>query len=169
MSKFSSVLPIIIYDRPAGSNDLWQDFDRGPGIFNIREGYEIHVRIQNIYDATLSTLVKELVSVPELAFLNLSENRNISDAGLVYLKDLKQLKGLNLSSCSLTSSGLEALSALNNLEHLNLSYCNRITDTGLRVIKSLRRLTYLDLQGCIKTTHAGLTKIERRGLQIHIR
>ncbi len=167
MSKFSSVLPIIIYERPQGSDELWQDFDLGPGIFHIREGYEIQIRIQNINDATLSTLVNEVSGVPELAFLNLSENRNITDSGLQHLKELKQLKGLNLSSCSITGSGMDALSALSNLEHLNLSYCNRINDTGLRALKPLRNLSYLDVQGCIKTTRAGLTKIERRGLVIH--
>jgi hypothetical protein len=167
MTKFSSEFPIIIYQRPAGSQDTWLDFDRGPGIFNPPEGIELNVRIHNIDDRTLLALVNEIKTVPELAFLDLSENRNISDAGLVHLKLLKQLKGLNISSCSITSTGMPALTALSNLEHLNLSYCNRITDQGLGVLKSLRRLKYLDVQGCIKTSRAGQTKIERRGLVIH--
>lgn len=167
MAKFSSTLPIVIYDRPTGSNDLWQDFDRGPGIFHPREGYELNIRIHNIDDRTLQTLVSEISAVPELAFLDLSENRNITDAGLEYLRPLNKLKGLNLSSCSLTSTGLVALESLSSLEHLNLSYCNRLTDQGLKVIKSLRHLTYLDLQGCVKVTRGGFTKVERRGLVIH--
>jgi hypothetical protein len=168
MTKFSSVFPIVIYQRPSEKEeDLWQDFDRGPGIFDPPPGIELNIRVHTIDNRTLLALVNEISVVPELAFLDLSENRNISDAGLDYLKQLKQLKGLNLSSCSVTSTGLAALAALPNLEHLNLSYCNRINDPGLKVIKSLRQLTYLDLQGCIKVTHAGLTKIERRGLVIH--
>lgn len=167
MTKFSSSLPIVIYDRPLGSNELWQDFDRGPGIFHPRPAYELNLRIQNIDNHILKDLVAEIVDVPELAFLNLSENRKITDPGLEVLAQLKQLKGLNLSSCDISGPGLAFLSTLVHLEHLNLSYCNRIADPGLKVIKSLRNLTYLDMQGCVKTTHAGLAKIERRGLVIH--
>ena len=79
MTKFSSSLPILIYDRPQGSSDLWQDFDRGPGIFFPRPGYELNIRIRNIDNHTLKDLVAELVDLPELAFLDLSENRKITD------------------------------------------------------------------------------------------
>jgi len=167
MTKFSSVLPITLYDRPIGSSELWQDFDRGPGIFQPRPGYELNLRIQNIDNLTLKSLVAEIVDVPELAFLNLSENRKITDPGLEALARLTQLKGLNLSSCDITGPGLTFLAGLSHLEHLNLSYCNRIHDPGIRMIKSLRSLVYLDLQGCVKVTRGGISKIDRRGLVIH--
>ena len=167
MTKFSSTLPIVIYDRSVGSDDLWQDFDRGPGFFQPRPGTEINIRVHNIDNPTLKLLVEEIAAVPELAFLNLSENRKITDSGLEALASLTQLKGLNLSSCDITGPGLTYLSALTQLEHLNLSYCNRIADLGLRMVKSLRSLVYLDLQGCVKITRAGMTKIDRRGLVIH--
>jgi hypothetical protein len=167
MTKFSTTLPIIIYDRPTGSDELWQDFDSGPGFFETRPGYEINIRVHNIDNQTLKTLVADLVDVPELAFLNLSENRKITDPGLEALGQLKQLKGLNLSSCDITGPGLSFLAALTHLEHLNLSYCNRIADLGIRMVKSLRSLVYLDLQGCVKITRGGMSKIDRRGLVIH--
>ena len=167
MPKFSSSLPIIIYDRPAGSNELWQDFDRGPGFFDPRPGYEIHIRTQNIDNQDLNRLVEELIAVPELAYLNLSENRRINDSGLEVLGQLTQLKGLNLSSCDITGPGLSFLTGLTQLESLNLSYCNRIADLGIRMVKSLTSLTYLDLQGCVKITRGGMSKIDRTGLIIH--
>jgi len=167
MTKFTSSLPIVIYSRPAGSNELWQEFDRGPGIFQIPDGIEINIRIQNIDDQVLVVLAAEIENVPELAFLNLSENRKITDTGLPSLGRLKQLKGLNLSSCSITGPGLTALSTLAELLHLDLSYCARVADPGLRVVKSLHNLAFLDLQGCVKITRAGMSKIERHGLVIH--
>lgn len=169
MTKFSSALPIMIYDRPAASPDMWLEFERGPGYFDPRPGYEINVRLQYADDRSLAQLVEDLVAVPELAFLNLSENRKITDKGLTALSALKQLKGLNLSSCDISGEGLTPLSALSNMEHLDLSYCNRIADPGLRMVKSLRQLTFLDLQGCVKITRAGISKIERRGLVIHVK
>ena len=169
MSKYSSSLPILIYDRPIGSADMWQEFDQGPGYFEPRPGYEIQVRIQYTDDRTLAVLVDELVSVPELVYLNLAENRKITDKGLPVLTRLIQLKGLNLSSCDITGEGLVCISALSNLENLNLSYCNRIADPGLKVIKSLRQLSFLDLQGCVKITRGGMSKIDRRGLVIHVK
>ena len=167
MTKFSSSLPILIYDRPQGSSDLWQDFDRGPGIFFPRPGYELNIRIRNIDNHTLKDLVAELVDLPELAFLDLSENRKITDPGLEALAQLKQLKGLNLSSCNVSGEGLLFLTTLTKLEHLNLSYCNHLADLGLKMVKSLRNLTYIDLQGCVKITRGGMSKIDRRGLTIH--
>lgn len=125
-------LPILIYDRPAASPDMWQEFELGPGYFDPRPGYEINVRLQYGDDHTLAQLVEELLPVPELAFLNLSENRKITDKGLTALSALTQLKGLNLSSCDISGEGLAPLSALSSLEHLDLSYCNRIADPGLK-------------------------------------
>ena len=107
-ARFSSVLPVVILTRPAGQTVIdWQVADQGPGYFDIPPGNEIRVKIKSINDDDLAVLVNELKAVEPLRFLDLSENRNVTNQGLQSLKELRQLTGLNLSSCSITSTGME--------------------------------------------------------------
>lgn len=167
-STFESDLPVAIFIRPLTESGVeWSEYDHGPGRFDIPQGHEISLRVRNIDDDELYDLVKAVSSLPALTTLNLSENRKISDAGLARLTALNALTSLNVSSCSITNQGLSVLAGMKKLQYLNISYCNRISDEGLKHLKPLNRLTYLDIQGCVKTSHAGVKKIERRGLTIH--
>jgi hypothetical protein len=167
VERFATSLPVTILSRPKDDPDAdWQEFDKGPGIFFLSPDQVFSVRIRGIDGDTLRSLVQELAGCKRVISLNLSENRNIYDDGLEYLKDLPHLTQLNLSSCSITSTGMVHLAPLTHLTHLDLSFCNRITDAGLKHLKALTRLTNLNLQGCVKTTHAGTAKIQRRGLII---
>ncbi len=169
-NSFSTTLPLLVLQRPLNPpNTDWQEVDRGPGIFKIPAGYEACVRVRTFNDDTLQQLVKEIIGCLTITALNLSENRNISDAGLAYLAGFHQLTDLNLSSCTISDHGLEYLLPLTGLTRLNLSYCNRITDAGLKRLNSLRHLVYLDLQGCVKISNGGISKLRRQGLMIHVR
>ena len=165
---FSSALPVIVLSRPVGDpRGDWQEFDRGPGYFHLPAGYEARIRLKSVGNGELSQLARELANCPGISYLDLSENRNITDEGLIYLKAFSGLSGLNLSSCSLSNKGLAFLKGL-NLTSLDLSFCNRITDEGLKNLKSLSCLTKLDLQGCVKVTHNGIARLGRSGLEIHV-
>ena len=167
-TRFSSALPVIIYSRPAGQDNLdWQEIDRGPGYFSVPAGHEIRVRIKSIDDQTLLELVRELEEVAPLRYLDLSENRNVTNEGMQRLKALPQLTGLNLSSCGISNNGLIPLAELPRLSHLNLSYCNRLSDHALKTLESMRHLTYVDLQGCLGFTKGGLSRVRRRSLTIY--
>jgi hypothetical protein len=167
-STFSSALPIIVYTRPAGRSDLdWQEVDRGPGYFNIQEGWEVGVRLKGIDDRTLAALVKELRPVDMLRFLDLAENRNVTNAGLAELTALPQLTMLNLSNCSISSAGLVHLKGLPNLERLILQFCNRLNDEALKPLDAMRSLEYVNIQGCMGIGQAALSRVKRRNLTIH--
>lgn len=167
-TRFSSSFPVIVYTRPKENPELdWQEFDRGPGFFTVPQDQEIRLRIKGINDQTLAELVQELVGVDALRYLDLSENRNITNEGLARLRGLPQLTGLNLSSCSITSSGIAHLRELHRLETLNLSYCNRLMDPALKTLESMRSLTYVDLQGCLSITQAAISRMRRRSLKIY--
>lgn len=167
-NEFSTTLPVMIFTRPKGESGAdWQEFDHGEGTHRLPEGQEVSVRIHNIDDNDLARLVKDLAELDSLVYLNLSENRKITNEGLERLKGLPRLTALNLSSCSITNEGLLFLKALGKLETLDLSYCNRITDTGLKALKGLPRLAYLDVRGCVKVTTAGLARLRHTGLTIH--
>jgi hypothetical protein len=166
-SRFSSSLPVIVLARPAGSDQDWQEVDRGPGYFSIPAGDEIRVKIKSIDDETLGELVADLQGVAALRFLDLSENRNITNDGMARLHPLTQLTGLNLSSCSITDSGLAHLRDLPRVEYLNLAYCNRLSDPALKTLEAMRYLTYVDLQGCLGITRAALARVRRKNLTMY--
>lgn len=166
-TSLSSSLPVTVLTRPGREPSAdWQEFDRGPGFFNFPPDTEVCIRLRNINDAVLEDLVKELSGCTAITYLHLAENRNITDAGLAYLKALPQLTRLDLGSCALTDTGLAHLKALTNLKILGLSYCNRITDAGLKHLRALPGLQKLDLQGCVKVTHGGVARLSRKGLEI---
>jgi hypothetical protein len=167
VSSFSSTLPITVLTRPSGSDQDWQELDRGPGYFSIPDDHEVRVRAKSIDDQQLLELVQELQGVEQLRFLDLSENRNVTNSGIARLKALPQLTGLNLSSCSITDLGLESLRDLRNLSNLNVSFCNRLSDGSLKVFESMRNLVYVDMQGCLSITKGGVARIRRRNLTIY--
>lgn len=164
---FSSALPLIVLSRPVDDpQGDWQELDRGPGYFRLPAGYEARIRLKSIGNGEFAQLARELANCPRIHYLDLSENRNITGEGLVYLKAFPELSGLNLSSCSLSNKGMVFLKGL-TLTSLDLSFCNRITDEGLKILKTMPRLTQLNLQGCVKVTHNGITRLSRPGLVIH--
>ena len=92
--------------------------------------------------------------------LNLSGCKKITDIGLEYLTDIKQLESLDLGGCiEITDMGLKQLNNLTQLRSLNLGNCIEITDTGLEDVGKLTRLHTLDLGGCKNITDTGLAHI----------
>ncbi len=167
-SAFETDFAVSILVRSQEQTDAeWQDFNQGPGRFTIPAGCEAALRVKNIDDDELIRLVGELQGCQVITFLNLAENRKISDRGVAKLASLTWLTRLNLSSCTINSAAIESLIPLKKLIYLNLSYCNRLTDEALRPLKRFSRLAYLDIQGCQKITHAGVRRCEKRGLTIH--
>ena len=167
-NEFTTSIPVQVFIRPAGERKAdWQEFDRGEVTFHIPPGMEVSLRVHNIGNAELATLVRDVAHLRQLTYLNLSENRKVDGAGLKILRGLPQLLELNLSSCDISNDGLAWLTALTRLERLDISYCNRITDIGLKPLKELPKLTYLDVQGCVKLTNAGLNRFGSRKLTIH--
>lgn len=163
-THFSSELSLIIFIRPVGEETDWQEMDRGPGYFTLPADQEIRVRIKGINDEELGELVNDLRLVTMLRFLDLSENRNVTNEGLSKLKGLPQLTGLNLSSCSISNAGLSYLRALPHLAYLNLTYCNHLSDPALKILEAQKSLTFVDLKGCLGFTQRGFSLVRRRNL-----
>lgn len=165
---FSTDFPLIIYFRPQNIPAAdWQEYGHGTGFFTLPPDSEFGIRARLLDDDDLRQVVNEIKDLPNLVYLNLAENRKITDVGVERLKHLRQITNLNLSSVDLTNKGLPHLLAFTRLETLDLSYCNRITDPGLKIVHDLRNLVSLNLQGCVKVTNGGLARIRRRGLIIH--
>lgn len=161
-------LDLSIYARPLDQPETeWQDYDQGAGIFNLAAGYEYGIRARNIDDDDLAHLCRRLAEIKSVTYLNLAENRKVTDEGAARIAGLPWLTRLNLSSCTIHNSILTNLRPLKKLQYLDLSYCNRLGDDCLRALKFYQNLKYLDLQGCVRITHAGVKRFSRRGLTVH--
>ena len=161
-------MPVVVFRYEPGQHPAeWREIDHGPGVIHLTPGEQVVVRARNIDDVELKTLVREISHCKAVTFMNLSENRKITDEGMRALAEMTHLTGVNLSSCSLNDVGIGRLTALTRLETLNISFCNKLTDTSLRHLRKLTRLTYLDLQGCVKISQKTVAMLERKTLTIH--
>ncbi len=110
---------------------------------------------KNITDAGLA----HLSELTLLSSLDLSGCPGIRGVGFAYLSKLTSLRSLNLSGCRITDAGLAYLSELKFLRSLNLSNCTDITDAGLAHLSKLTSLRSLNLSGCIRIRDAGLAHL----------
>jgi hypothetical protein len=113
-----------------------------------------------ITDATLVCLD----SFPHLQKLDLGHTKKlrqstITDAGLVHVAGLKELRRLSLTSTDVTDAGLIYLKGLTRLESLNLEE-TKVTDAGLKDLAGLSKLQTLKLQGTAVTS-AGVRELRR--------
>ncbi len=109
----------------------------------------------------------------ELSHLKLSNDSEVTDAGLNELKELKNLTELSLFNTNVTDAGLKELKDLKNLVRLDLGSTSiigievngaplkhsRVTGAGLTELKDLKKLSELSLFNT-KVTDAGLKEIK---------
>lgn len=84
-----------------------------------------------------------------LEWLNL-DGVAITDRGLFFLQQMTRLRGLQLTNAFLTGCGLEHLLTLKTLEYLDLDGTN-VDDKGMQVLAKLRSLKTLRLTGTAVT------------------
>jgi len=136
----------------------------------------LDVSATNFNDAAM----RHLGSLRQIQRLNLGSNSGISDAGLVWLKDLCQLQQLSLMGAQISGSGLVHLRALRQLTSLNLFRTNvegpglealdqvisldlaetQVDDAGLEHLQGLTQLRLLELTGS-KVTDAGVKMLQK--------
>ena len=89
---------------------------------------------------------------------HLSCDDSVTEAGLAHLKELRQLRDLDLMTNPSVAAGLEHITALTQLEELNLSNTD-VGDAELERLKGMTQLRYLGLVGT-RITDAGLRHLE---------
>ncbi|KAJ3129979.1 hypothetical protein HK098_007245 [Nowakowskiella sp. JEL0407] len=84
-----------------------------------------------------------------LESLSLRNDSYVTDEGITYLKGLRHIHSLDLSSCGITDKAVNALTGLNTLTKLNLSL-TKITTLGIRKLAHFlsESLTELLVAGC---------------------
>ncbi len=128
------------------------------GLANLAESFphlrSLYIGNSRITDAGLMKLQR----MQEIKRLSLSATA-VTDAGMESLKDLTQLETLAVAITKVTDVGLRRLQGLTNLKHLILGY-TKITDAGLESLQAMDRLEELDLSGTAITDN-GLARLER--------
>ena len=82
-----------------------------------------------------------------------------TNAGLVHLQELINLKFLYLLNTPITDAGLVHLKGLDNLQRLGLGD-TQVTDAGLVHLKGLTTLTFLDIKNT-QITDAGIAELRK--------
>jgi Leucine-rich repeat (LRR) protein len=96
-----------------------------------------------------------------LSNLNLREC-NIRNSDIQFFRDFKNLAYLDLSGCkALTDEGLKFLAPLVNLKHLDLSLCAGLTDVGLKFLATLVNVKYLYLSYCPNLSLAAVNSLRK--------
>jgi len=164
------------------------------GIFGLLNKTGGALRILNLNNTSisLSDIGSMTLSLHLLAELNLSECKNLTEAGFTGLlnKTGGNLKIINLSNTNVALSEIESLaSSFHKLQQLNLSHCKNLTESGtigflnktggaLRILNlsnselalssaeslttSFPALEKFELTGCKNTTEAGLVAFLER-------
>lgn len=130
----------------------------------LQEMYEVLQLLQALYLRTCKIKSEELENISNLTSLRkLGVSMNpVTDEGLKHISLVKDLKTLNLFSCtSVTDIGLSYIANLSSLVSLNIHGCFRITDAGLSSISVIPSLEGLDLCGCERITDYGVTCLSK--------
>jgi len=111
------------------------------------------VSLPRASDADLKHLVPFLQRLPHFQTLSLAHASRITDAGLAYLKDLPNLRGLDLNYTNIGDPGMENIKTLTGLQELRLSH-TKVTDAGVESIRGLKDLRTLVLSSTPITDRA---------------
>lgn len=127
---------------------------------------QVWIYEDNGYEITDADL-PELSGLTSLAWMRLQ--RGVSDAGLVHLAGMRNLRYLELLEAQITDSGLPLIMRLPKIERLDLRG-TKVTDAGLNHLKgtpSLRHL-YIDSDPHGGFTDTGLANISALGDLEHL-
>jgi len=139
---------------------------------------ELHVSMCRCNDSHLKVIGK----ITSLSRINLSHNRDITDAGMALLVSLNRLQNIDISCCDkITHSGLSAIGCLpikcivitgicsdlhlkviskfDSLIRLTIYNSNKVSDVGLTHVSGLTKLQYIDIGMCTNITPTGLSAI----------
>ena len=94
--------------------------------------------------------MKHLQGLTNLKVLSLSNNSQISAAGMEYLEGLTQLTHLYLADTPMTDAGLLPITGMTQLKVLGLR-ATQITDRGLEHLEALSNLRHLEIRSTQST------------------
>jgi hypothetical protein len=105
-------------------------------------------RLSRLEASTVTdSILARIAQLDHVTSLSLSGSRSLTDAGILLLAGMPQLKHLNLTDTNATDRGLEVLRQLPNLETFEMTWHRGITDAGVAQLKWCDRLERVDVMG----------------------
>jgi hypothetical protein len=101
--------------------------------------------------------LKYLIFFPEIIAIHLSD-QNLTDSGIYYFKDLRNLQAISFDGTKITDDGLKFLKNAKKLNTIRLDN-TKITDLGLKY------LSEIDFEGPVMEMDLSSTKITDDGLK----
>lgn len=95
-----------------------------------------------------------------LFYFQYKKDVNYKTQGLIYLKELKKLKTLEITYNGLKDEDLMTIGELIDLENLSLRHCDKLTDVGLTYLAELKNLKTLNLERWNNFSNEGLIKLK---------
>lgn len=106
------------------------------------------------------TKTSELPAVPfQLTSMDLLDNPNVTDEGLVSCEGCEQIAMLNVTGTPISNAGLENLKNGRKLKEPDIRRQKLVTDAGLAHLKNCKKLTHLQLGGT-RITKDGLAQLK---------
>lgn len=130
-------------------------------------------------DTVDDDILAQLFRHKHLKELHIVAARSVTDAGLTYIENLRNLEWLNLDGVAITDKGLQFLQHMTRLRGLHLTGAF-LTGCGLEHLVALKTLEYLDLDGtnvndgsmqilgrlkCLKTLRLNDTAVTDKGIR----
>ncbi len=123
-------------------------------------GFAVLPKFDKVETLNISTLtysnealanVAKMKSVTSLWMAKGAQKDKNSDAGLGYVKQMKQLVELHVDAAKLSSAGIAEIAQMTQLERLSVNGVIGFTDEHLQMLAPLVNLKYLDLTGSYVT------------------
>jgi hypothetical protein len=156
----------IWFSRPADNAEAgWTPSSaKLPGEITAKPGeaYRLTLNPDTTTDADLAKL-RSLSGLPGLEAVDLSGCRQVTDAGLMHLAQLRGLKAVGLSDTQVTDSGLTLLlTRFPDLEAVGLAGTENLTQTVIPYLARLRKLKLLTLPPRADTVDVRVEFAKRR-------
>jgi Leucine-rich repeat (LRR) protein len=107
---------------------------------------QLNISTLNYTNEALANVAK-MKSVTSLWMAKGAQKDKNSDAGMGYIKQMKQLTELHLDASKLTSAGIAEIAQMTQLEKLSVNGVTGFADEHLQMLAPLVNLKYLDLTG----------------------
>lgn len=153
LSPLSALRPDDLHMLSFSNNDVQRPRDKCmPHVAHLTG-----LKVLNLWFTDIGTEgMSHITKLQELEYLRLPDR--MTNRGLAYAAELKNLKGLYFQKNTVTDAGLSLLKNMQSLEELMLGG-ERISDEGLAHLADLKRLTYLWISSNI--SDAGLAHLRK--------
>lgn len=144
----------------------WEELGTTPGSVTIPPEYNVKLIPGDLNRETFPIWLRHLIrnlKVEDIIvkYLDLSEQKEITDENLTLLEQFPQLEWLDLSSTEITSRSFASLNRLKKLKHLYLNNCRWVTDASVRSIRELHHLVDLQLAENPMVSNEGLKYLQK--------